>query len=290
MKKALFKIIALSILICFVTISLTAQIQPINKAKLDKKIDSLFQSFNNQNSPGYAITVLQNGKVITRKTYGMANLEFGIPFSHNTIVGITYSEGREFISIAAALMEQDGLLTLTDKVRKYFPRLPAWSDPVNIRDLLNHSSGFCDEWATLVLMQASMSNRLDVSQFLNFLYDQPSPQVEPGKGYMYSNSDYGLLRLILEKASNENLSAYLNRKVFIPLGMSSTQMINNKEQVIANHAFSYYSDEPGKYNVWLRDKTSPGGNYQVLTSANDLEKWAAAITNQQLSLQKQQHD
>ncbi|MBX2895695.1 MAG: serine hydrolase [Cyclobacteriaceae bacterium] len=248
----------------------------INKAKLDKKIDSLFQSFNNQNSPGYAITVLQNGKVITKKTYGMANLEFGIPFSHNTIVGITYSEGREFISIAAALLEQDGVLTLNDKVSRYFPKLPAWSENVTILDLLNHSSGFCDEWATLVLMQASMSNRLDVSQFLNFLYTQPTPQVEPGKGYMYSNSDYGLLRLILEKASNENLSAYLKRKVFEPLGMSSTQMPNNKEVVIANHAFSYYSDQPGKYNVWLRDKTSPGGNYQVLTSANDLEKWAAA--------------
>lgn len=248
----------------------------INKAKLDKKIDSLFQSFNNQNSPGYAITVLQNGKVITKKTYGMANLEFVIPFSHNTIVGITYSEGREFISIAAALMEQDGVLTLNDKARKYFPKLPAWSENVTIQDLLNHSSGFCDEWATLVLMQASMSNRLDVSQFLNFLYAQPTAQVEPGKGYMYSNSDFGLLRLILEKASGENLSTYLKRKVFDPLGMSATHMPANKEEVIANHAFSYYSDQPGKYNVWLRDKTSPGGNYKVLTSANDLEKWAAA--------------
>lgn len=165
MKKLLYLTITTSILMNSFG-SLRAQTISISKIDLDKKIDSLFKEFNNTSSPGYAITVLQNGKVITRKTVGMANLEFSIPFSHNTVVGITYSEGREFISIAAALLEQDGLLTLNDKVQKYFPKLPAWSENVTIQDLLNHSSCFCDEWATLVLMQASMSNRLDVSQFV----------------------------------------------------------------------------------------------------------------------------
>ena len=248
----------------------------INKLQLDKKIDSFFKSFNSKNTPGFAVTILLDGKIITTKNYGMSNIEFAVPFSHNTVVTIPYSEGREFISIAAALMEKDGILKLEDKVRQYFPKLPAWSNPVTIQDLLNHSSGFCDEWATLVLTQASMGNRLDVSQFLNFLYSQPDPQVEPGKGYMYSNSDFGLLRLILEKASGENLATYLKRKIFTPLGMSSTQMRNNREAVIPNHTFSYYSDDDKKYFVWLRDKTSPGGNYMMLTSAADLQKWAAA--------------
>lgn len=275
-RKFIFSNVLVVLLISVATITLSAQTISVNKTQLNKKIDSLFKAFNNTFSPGYAITVLQNGKAITKKTVGMASIEFGIPFSHNTVVCITYSESREFISIGTALMEQDGLLTLNDKIRKYFPKLPAWSDGVTLQDLLNHSSGFCDEWATLVLTQASMGNRLDVSQFLNFLYNQPDPQVEPGKGYMYSNSDFGLLRLILEKASGENLAVYLKRKIFTPLGMSATQMRNNKEDLIANHAFSYYGSEPGKYKVWLSDKTSPGGNYHVLTSANDLEKWAAA--------------
>lgn len=248
----------------------------IDKPELDKKLDAIFKSFNTKDTPGFAVTVLLNGKAITRKDYGMANIEFGVPYSHNTVVTIPYSEGREFISIAAALLEKDGILSLQDPARKYFPQLPAWSAGVTLQDLLNHSSGFCDEWATLVLSQASMSNRLDVSQFLSFLYHQPTPQVEPGKGYMYSNSDFGLLRLILEKASGENLATYLKRKVFVPLGMTSTQMRNNKEQMVPNHAFSYYSDDGKNYFVWLRDKTSPGGNYTILTSASDLEKWAAA--------------
>jgi CubicO group peptidase (beta-lactamase class C family) len=267
------------IMMCLVAISLTAQIKPVHKPELDKKLDTLFKEFNNTSSPGFAITVIQNGKVITRRDYGQASLEFKVPFSHNTVITIPYSEGREFISLAAVLLEQDGKLTREDKVRMYFPKLPGWSGSVTIQDLLNHSSGFCDEWATLVLTQASMNNRLDVSQFLNFLYNQPDPQVEPGKGYMYSNSDFGLLRLILEKASGEKLPDYMHRRIFEPLQMSSTTLRRDKEAVIANHAFSYFDNGPNTYKVWLRDKTSPGGNYHILTSANDLEKWAAAFAD-----------
>jgi len=280
MKKIMSLIILMSTLMYGPNVhSLVAQLKPVNKSALDKKLDSLFNEFNNTSSPGYAITIIQNGKVVTKKAYGLANLEFKVAFNHNTVVTIPYSEGREFISLAAALLEQDGKLTLEDKVRKYFPKLPAWSESVTLQDLLNHSSGFCDEWATLVLTQASMNNRLDVSQFLNFLYNQPNPQVEPGKGYMYSNSDFGLLRLILEKASDEKLPDYMERRIFKPLAMSSTTMRRDKEAVIANHAFSYFENGQNTYKVWLRDKTSPGGNYHILTSADDLEKWAAAFAD-----------
>lgn len=245
-------------------------------AGLDKKIDSIFLYFNSKHSPGFAVTIVKDGRVLARRNYGMASIELGVPFSHQTVVRLPYSEGREYISIAAAIMEKDGLLTLNDKVNKYFPRLPKWSENVTIQDLLNHSSGFCDEWATLVLTQAEMSNRLDLSQFLEFLYNQPDPQVEPGKGYMYSNSDFGLLRLILEKASGKNLSVYMTERIFTPLGMQATKLGVDKEEVVANHAFSYAETGPGRYSVWLRDKTSPGGNYWILTSGSDMEKWATA--------------
>ncbi len=252
--------------------------QPILKDRLDIKLDSIFSAFK-ENTPGIAVTVIHKGKVIARKAYGMASIEMNVPFTHQTLVRLPYSEGREFISIAAALLEKDGLLQLNDKVQKYFPQLPQWSSNVTIQDLLNHSSGFADEWATLALTQASMANRLDKSQFLQFLYNQPTPSVEPGKGYMYSNSDFGLLRLILEKASGENLADYMKRRVFQPLDMRDSRIHNNKEEVIPNHAFSYSVGENNTFKLWLNDKSSPGGNYYVLTSANDLEKWAAAYAD-----------
>jgi CubicO group peptidase (beta-lactamase class C family) len=100
--------------------------------QLQKKLDSIFSSYN-KSSPGVAVTILQNGKVLAKKAYGMASLEFSVPFTHNTLVRLPYSEGREFISIAAALMEKDGLLHLDDKVRKYFTKFPEWSDAVIIQ-------------------------------------------------------------------------------------------------------------------------------------------------------------
>ncbi len=242
---------------------------------LDQKLDSIFSSFK-KNTPGFAITVIEKGKVLARKSYGMASIELQVPFSPNTLVRLGYSEGREFISIASTLMEKEGLLHFRDKVRKYFPDLPAWSEPVTIQDLLNHSSGFADEWNMLALMHNSMANRFETPQFLKLLYNQPLPEIEPGKGYMYSNSDFGLLRLIMEKASGKDLSVYIKTKIFDPLGMTASLLHNDKEDVIANRAFSYRTSEDGKYKLWLRDKTSPGGNYAVMTSAKDLEKWAAA--------------
>lgn len=242
---------------------------------LDQKLDSLFSSFK-KNTPGIAVTVIEKGKVVAKKAYGMASIELRVPFTPYTLVRLGYSEGREFISIAAALMEKDGLLHLNDKGRKYFPNLPKWSESVTIQDLLNHSSGFADEWNMLALMHNSMANRFETQQFLKLLYNQPLPEVEPGKGYMYSNSDFGLLRLIMEKASGEDLSAYMKRRIFKKLGMNATLLPNNQEDVIENHAFSYRTAGDGKYKLWLRDKTSPGGNYAVMTSTNDLEKWAAA--------------
>ncbi|HEY0680487.1 MAG TPA: serine hydrolase domain-containing protein, partial [Chitinophagaceae bacterium] len=221
------------------------------------------------------VTILENGKVITKKAYGLASLEHRSPFTHNTVVRMPYSEGREFISIATVLMEQQGLLKLDDKVRKYFPKLPAWSEPVTIHDLLNHRSGFVDEWATLLLTQASMQNRIDKNQFLELLYKQPKPEVEPGKGYMYSNSDFGLLRLILEKASGQNLRQWMKKNMFDPLKMEATQLHDDKDAVIPGFAPTYYPFGEG-YKIWSSDKTSPGGNYFIATTANDLQKWAAA--------------
>lgn len=290
MKHKLF----LTVLFSFVVVFTFGQ-KPVNSnpelvsnknLALNNKLDSLFAAFNNKKSPGFALTIVKNGKVIAKKDYGMASIELNVPFDHKTVVRLPYSEGREFISIAAAIMEDQGLISLNDKVNKYFPKLQLWSEAVTLQDLLNHSSGFCDEWATLVLTQAEMANRLDVSQFLDFLYNQPDPQIEPGKGYMYSNSDFGLLRLILEKACGKNLSVYMTEKIFAPLGMLQTKLGRNKEEVVANHAFSYAEADPGKYTVWMRDKTSPGGNYWVLTCATDIEKWAAAHTDKNSLISK----
>ena len=260
------------------TVPLHGFAQPIDKIKLGKFVDSIFRPLNNKNSPGCAVTIMENGKLVCKKNYGMASIELQVPFSHQTVVRLGYSEAREFISIAALLMEKDGILSLNDKVRKYFPKLPEWSEPVTIWDLINHRSGFVDEWSNLLLMHGAMSNRFDKEQFFRLLNKQPEPEVEPGKGYMYCNSDFGLLRLIMEKASGKNLTDWIKQRIFTPLKMNNTGMQKNVQDIVPNRAIKYsYAGNGFKHdNV---QKTSPGGNYFILTCADDLAKWSAAISD-----------
>jgi CubicO group peptidase (beta-lactamase class C family) len=254
-------------------------------ARLIKKLDSIFSSFTKA-TPGAAVTVLQNGKVLAKRSYGLASLEHNVPFKHSSVVRLGYSDGREFMVIASVLMENAGILKLSDKIRKYFPQLPSWAESVDILDIINHRSGLADEWDAFLLTQASMGNRVDVSQFLQMLYNQPKPEVEPGKGYMYSNSDYGLLRLIMEKASGEDLGVWMRKNMFDPLKMYSTLLHSDKEEMIMNRAYDYVRLRNGKYVVDMNEKTSPGGNYHIATCANDLEHWAAAHADKNSAIAK----
>lgn len=231
-----------NITLCFLLLLISVKILSQTDLKLQKYVDSIFKSISNKNSPGCAVAILKNGKPIAKKAYGMASIELQVPFSHQSVVRIGYSEAREFISIAVVLMEKDGLLSLNDKVRKYFPKLPEWAEQVTIWDLLNHRSGFVDEWSTVLLMHGAMFNRFDKEQFFRLLYTQPEPEIEPGKGYMYCNSDFGLLRLIMEKASGKNLSDWIKQRIFDPLKMAKTSMQKSSLDIVPSRATKYSHD------------------------------------------------
>jgi len=276
------KHLILTIICNFVVLATIAQ--SIDTVQLGQSTTAIFQTFDHPSSPGIAVTVLKDGRPITKKKYGMANLEHSIPFTHKSPVRLLYSMGREFMSIGLVLMETDGLLSFDDKVRNYFPKLPEWSKDVTIRDLINHSSGFNDEWSLLLLMTADMRSNIEEEQVLSLLYNQPQPQVEPGKGYMYNNTDFALLRLIMEMAAEKSLIDYLNEKVFTPLGMSSTFMNDDIEALIPGFAENYYGYKTFRKARFI--KHSPGGNYRIVTTADDLQKWAMAINDTSSAISK----
>lgn len=124
-----------------------------------------------------------------------------------------------------------------------------------------------------------MSNRFETEQFLRLLYNQPIPEVEPSKEYMYCNSDFGLLRLIMEKASRHDLADWIKQRIFEPLNMKNTRMQKDPLEIIPSRADLYEEAQGGVYKHANVQKTSPGGNYYILTSTSDLEFWAAAHNN-----------
>lgn len=263
------------VLIC--SIPPTAFAQPIDRVELAEAMDAIFSPFDEDGSPGAALTVLQDGQVVAKQSYGTAHLEHDVPFTHRTPVRLIYSEGREFLAMGLALMEAEGLLRFDDRVRTYFPKLPEWSKDVTILDLLDHSSGFDDEWSLLLLMTADMRTKVEKEQVLRLLYDQPAPQIEPGQGYMYNNTDMALLRMIMERVCGQRLPDYLEQRLFRPLGMASTFMNDDIERIIPGLAEAYYGVGPVRKARFI--KHSPGGDYRMVTTADDLEKWVAALAD-----------
>src|SRR5690606_19305674 len=117
---------------------------------IPERIDELFAPWNNPEKPGAAVAVVQNGKLVFSKGYGMANLEYGIPNSPTTVFHVA-SVSKQFTVYALLLLAQDGKLSLEDDVRKHIPEVPDFGKTITLRHLANHTSGLRDQWNLLTL-------------------------------------------------------------------------------------------------------------------------------------------
>src|SRR5215203_3833284 len=111
----------------------------------EKEIDSLFSKYNSQTS-GVSVSIVKNGEVILKKGYGMANLEYDIPNSSQTIFHIA-SVSKQFTAFAVYLLEREGKINFEDDIRKYIPELPVYEKAITINHLCSHTSGIKDQWA-----------------------------------------------------------------------------------------------------------------------------------------------
>jgi CubicO group peptidase (beta-lactamase class C family) len=258
--------------------TLTGKIRMVPR-ELESWLDELFRDYKNDNSPGVSVIIADDRDILFQKSYGMANIGLAVPYGPHHAVRLPYSEGREFMAVAAALAHLDGLIDLNNTIRSYFPELPEWSDPVSIFDLIRHQSGFVDEWSVLLLMHDSMSNNFETEQFMRLLATQPVPEIEPGRGYLYSNSDYGLLRLVLERALDRPLTDYVEERITAPLSMVNSRLLGDVWDEMPGLAESYQYGIGGDFRKLSIYKTSPGGNYYFATSAADLVRWARALSD-----------
>ena len=124
-------------------VSLRAQYVIGARDSLTARVDTVFRTFDRVDSPGCAVGVYRDGRILYARGYGMANLELGVPNTPRTAFDIG-SVSKEFTATAVLLLAQEGKLSLSDDVRKYFPELPAYANGVTIRHLLNHTTGIRD--------------------------------------------------------------------------------------------------------------------------------------------------
>jgi CubicO group peptidase (beta-lactamase class C family) len=150
------------------------------------RVNEILKRWDNRTTPGAAVAVISDGKVVLAKGYGVANLEYDIPITANTIFHVA-SVSKQFPAMSLVLLEQDGKLAIDDDVHKYLPELPDYGSKITIRNLLQHTSGIRDQWQTLSLAGWRMDDVITQDQILRMLFHQKELNFPPGRQHLYSN-------------------------------------------------------------------------------------------------------
>jgi CubicO group peptidase (beta-lactamase class C family) len=235
-----------------------------------KAVDRLFAQWNKPDTPGCALAVISDGKVVYQKGYGSANLEHRIPISPRSVFYIG-SVSKQFTAMSIAILANEGKISLDDDVRKVIPEVPDYGTPVTIRHLVHHTSGLRD-YLTLLEIAGVDFGAFHEADVLQVIARQKELNFKPGDEYLYSNSGYFLLGLIVKRVSGRSLREFAEENIFKPLGMKNSCFHDDYTRLIINRASGYLPAAGGKCTNFIStfDCVGSGGLY---TTVGDLFLW-----------------
>src|SRR5438309_5741990 len=188
-------------------------------ADLIEKIDKVAtDALTRTGVPSASIAVVKDGQVVYVKAYGDALLEPKTPATTEMRYSIG-SISKQFTAAAILFLQEQGKLSLDDKVGKFVPNLTR-ANEVTIRQLLSHTSGYQDYWPQDYVMPG-MLKPTDAQQIMDAWGRKPL-DFDPGTKWQYSNTNYVVAGVIVEKVARMPLLQFLQQKVFAPLGIKST--------------------------------------------------------------------
>lgn len=237
-----------------------------------KKAGALFSQWDHSDAPGLSVAVLKGEQVLFKRSYGMANLEYGVPLKSNTVMNVA-SLSKQFTAFSIALLADRGIISLTDDVHKYIPELPDYGHKISILNLITHTSGLKDQYDLLYLAGWGSDDVITNPDALRLIFKQKELNFTPGKQFLYCNSGYSLLALIVERATGQAFSRWTRQNIFLPLQMNNTFFLEDYQQIIPNHAESYNITESG-YKKSIMHSTTRGAN-GLHTTVDDLMKWVS---------------
>jgi CubicO group peptidase (beta-lactamase class C family) len=224
-----------------------------------------------QRVPGVAVAVVKNGTIVSARGYGYANVEHEVPVTDQTIFQ-SGSLGKQFTAAAVMLQVEDGKLSLSDTITRFFPDAsPAWR-AITVRHLLTHTSGIPD------YTDDKFDYRKDYTedQLARFAYELPL-EFPPGSRWNYSNTGYLLLGVIVHRVSGKFYGDVLTERVFTPLGMTTTRVIS--EEDIVPHRSAGYRSVSGqlKNQEWVAPTLNTTADGALYFSLRDLIAWDAGV-------------
>lgn len=233
-------------------------------------VDEIFAPFNGAR-PGCSVGVFRNGETALLRNYGLADLATKAPLTADTVLYMA-SVSKQFTSLAAAKLIEDGRLGLDDDIRKWLPELPRYEMPLTVRRLMNHTSGAREVLGLFLLAGTQSYEALMPPEVLRMMVRQKSLNFTPGARYAYSNGGYFLLAQVVERASGERFDEFARKRILDPLGMKSSYFRHGSNPSGVNLAHGYVRDGSGGYQV--RDTyPSFSGSGGLMSSVNDMAKY-----------------
>jgi CubicO group peptidase (beta-lactamase class C family) len=264
---------ALTILLTFALFSIASAQTPAPNQQSDitHRVDQLFARFDRPDSPGCALGVVKDGKLIYKKGYGMANLEHDVPISPTTVFHVA-SASTQFTAMSVLLLARQGKLRLDDDVRKYLPELPAYQATITIRQLIHHSSGVRDRIDLTAIAGRDADEVYKEDDVIELLARQKETNFKPGSRRIFSNSGYALLAAIVKRASGKSLRQFANENIFNPLGMSNSGFQDEGAMIVKNRAADYLFNNEGGFQMKASNVASVGDG-GLFTTVEDLFLW-----------------
>ncbi len=227
-------------------------------ARSDHAVDELVPA----TEPGCSAAVAVEGSVLWAGAGGLADLAAGTPVTTETRFDIA-SVSKQFTATAVLMLQREGALSLADPVGDYVSGLPAWGDTVTLDELIHHTSRIRDYWMELEDVGIRFGDAADQATTLQAIARET--QLEPGTGFLYSNSNYVLLAEVVRKVSGQKLPAFLADRVFAPLGLD---MIVAPTARAPDIALSYDDDDNLQEPAW-----SNYGHSGIITTPSELARW-----------------
>ncbi len=233
-------------------------------------MSQVFAAYDKPGQPGCAVGVMQNGALTHTGAFGSADLEQGKALDSHSVFNLA-SVSKQFTAFAILPLQEQGKLSLDDRIVKYLPELEASAKGVTLRHLVNHTGGLRDYISMLAMRGRSGSDGATIHEAIQALARQTGANFEPGTEHVYSNTGYFHLGVIVARVSGQSLAEFSEKEIFQLLGMSETSIVDRYPDSIAALARGY-SPEGDSFVI---DETGweQVGDGQVHSSVHDLAPW-----------------
>ncbi|MFN2141335.1 MAG: serine hydrolase [Candidatus Promineifilaceae bacterium] len=251
------------------------QITSASELTIEQEMEAFVQAHVATRQFMGAALVARGDEVLFSKGFGMANLEWDVPNSPETVFRLG-SLVKQFTAAAILQLQDQGLLSVTDPVSRYLPDFPH-GDEITLHQLLNHSSGVPDlpEYIDLASHGPILRQAATLDELIGRAAGQPL-QFAPGSQFQYSNIGYVMLGRIIEKVTGQSYATYLTEHIFQPLEMTATGY-DVAADIVPHRAAGYTWDGSAYHNSEFIDMSNAGGAGGLISTAPDMYKWDRAL-------------